>query len=525
MNISFSLDRAIALWPERTALVDGEAHFTYCQAGERVAKLAGALAARGLTKGSVAAVIAPNSHEFFEIYYACALLGAVVNPINFRLSTREVALILNDSGAVALFCHTDFSHLATGSAPECPGLAHVLWIGQGEQPALNTESAAYEYALEAGVVDAALRAESGVDDLAHLYYTSGTTGKPKGVMLTHGNVMFHALAAIADLGLSDADTWAHVAPMFHLADAWATFALTWVGGKHVFVPYFNSATVLAAIEHHKVTISNLIPTMLTAMINDPSVLEFDYASLRVILSGGAPIAPETVRRIVTTFGCDYIQTYGMTETSPYLTLSLLKDHMKKLPQHRQLEIKSRTGRAFIGVELKVVRPDGGEVAWDDREVGEIIVRGPTVTPGYWQQPEATAQAIKDGWLHTGDLAVVDADGYVNIVDRIKDMIITGGENVYSTEVEHILYEHPAVLECAVIGVPDSAWGEAVKAVVVLRQGHTVDQSELIEFAKARLAHFKCPRSVDFVTELPKTGSGKITKKALKDRYQQDVIAN
>src|SRR5262249_27938721 len=169
-------------------------------------------------------------------------LGAVVNPINFRLSAREVALILNDSGAVALFCHTDFSHLAAGSASECPGLGHVVWIGRGERPALHAVSVAYEAALGASVVDAALRVESGVDDLAHLYYTSGTTGKPKGVMLTHGNVMFHALAAIAELGLSDADTWAHVAPMFHLADAWATFALTWVGGKHVFVPYFNSAT-------------------------------------------------------------------------------------------------------------------------------------------------------------------------------------------------------------------------------------------------------------------------------------------
>jgi acyl-CoA synthetase (AMP-forming)/AMP-acid ligase II len=525
MNLSFSLDRAIALWPEREALVDGETRLSYRQVGQRVAKLANALATRGLTKGSIAAVIAPNSHEFFEIYYACALLGAVVNPVNVRLSAREVALILNDSGAVALFCHTDFSQLAAGSVPECPRLQHVIWIGAGDRAVLNKEPVAYEEALAAGVVDVVLKTETAIGDLAHLYYTSGTTGKPKGVMLTHGNVMFHALAAIADLGLSDADTWAHVAPMFHLADAWATFALTWAGGKHVFLPYFNSAAVLATIQQQKVTISNLIPTMLTAMINDPSAPEFDYASLRVILSGGAPIAPETVRRILSTFGCDYIQTYGMTETSPYLTVSLLKDHLKQLPQHRQLEIKSRTGRPFIGVELKVVRTDGSEVAWDDREVGEIIVRGPTVTPGYWQQPEATAQAIKDGWLHTGDLAVVDEFGYVNIVDRIKDMIITGGENVYSTEVEHILYEHPAVLECAVIGIPDSAWGEAVKAVVVVRQGYTLEQSELIDFAKGRLAHFKCPRSVDFVSELPKTGSGKITKKALKDRYQQNTIAN
>jgi acyl-CoA synthetase (AMP-forming)/AMP-acid ligase II len=254
------------------------------------------------------------------------------------------------------------------------------------------------------------------------------------------------------------------------------------------------------------------------MLHDPCLGRHDYSSLRLLLSGGAPIAPETVRKIVSTFGCDYMQTYGMTETSPYLTISRLKDHLKDRSPAEQLAIKSRTGRPFLGVDLKVVRPDGSEVARDDREVGEIIVRGPTVTPGYWKRPEATAEAIRDGWLHTGDLAVIDAEGYVNIVDRKKDMILTGGENVYSTEVEHVLHEHEAVLECAVFGVPHDEWGEVVQAAVVKRPSAGVTADELMSFVRARLAGYKTPRAVYFLDELPKTGSGKIMKKALRERF-------
>jgi acyl-CoA synthetase (AMP-forming)/AMP-acid ligase II len=226
-----------------------------------------------------------------------------------------------------------------------------------------------------------------------------------------------------------------------------------------------------------------------------------------------------VRKIVETFKCDYIQTYGMTETSPYLTLSILKDHLKTLPWEKQLEFKASTGREFINVSLKVVDPSGNEVARDNRQVGEIIVRGDTVTPGYWNLPEETAKAFKDGWLYTGDLAVVNEEEYVTIVDRKKDMIITGGENVYSTEVENVLYTHPAVLEAAVIGVPDAKWGEAVKAFVVLKPGKEATQAEVIAFCKANLAHYKAPKSVDFLDALPRTGSGKIYKKGLKDKVQ------
>ena len=284
------------------------------------------------------------------------------------------------------------------------------------------------------------------------------------------------------------------------------------------VKEFNPRVVLETIEREKVTITNLIPTMLNLMINDPDVGKYDYRSLRVLLSGGAPIAPEVVRRIVETFKCDYIQTYGMTETSPYLTLSILKEHLKSLPYEDQLRFKSKTGREFIGVELKAVNHQGKEIKRDEREVGEIIVRGDIVTRGYWKLPEETEKSIRDGWLYTGDMAVMDEEGYVTIVDRKKDMIITGGENVYSTEVENILYMHPAVLECAVIGVPDPKWGEAVKGVVVLKHGKKATEDGVIQFCKDRIAHYKAPKSIDFINALPRTGSGKIHKKGLRDKY-------
>jgi len=258
--------------------------------------------------------------------------------------------------------------------------------------------------------------------------------------------------------------------------------------------------------------------MLNLMVNHPDVGKFDYSSLRVLLSGGAPIAPEVVRKIVETFKCDYIQTYGMTETSPYLTLSVLKEHLKKLPDEDRLRFKSKTGREFIGVALKVVNEEGKEIKRDEKEVGEIIVKGDIVTKGYWKLPEETKKSIKEGWLYTGDMAVIDEEGYVTIVDRKKDMILTGGENVYSTEVENILYMYPAILECAVVGVPDQKWGEAVKAIVVLKPGQKATEQEIIQFCKERIAHYKAPKSIDFIRVLPRTGSGKIHKKNLRDKY-------
>ncbi len=517
MLISGILKRAIELYPDKEAISSGQVRYTYRQFGERIHKLARYFVSEGLGKGDCVTILHNNSHEFLEVYFAAAQIGAILNPLNFRLSPRELAFILNDSRSNFLIASKRYREGVESLKALDIQPARILWTGPGDIPK-DDYSEEYESVFQNQ--SPGLLPEPGIseNDIAHLYYTSGTTGLPKGVALTHKNVTFHSLAVIAELGINDRDVWVHVAPLFHLADAWATFAITWVGGRHVTVPNFEPVNVFEAIQREKVTLSNMIPTMLNMLVNTPGINKYDLSSLRVILSGGAPIAPELVRKIMDTFKCDYIQTYGMTETSPYLTLSILKEHLLSLPVEEQFEYKAMTGRPLIGVDLKVVQSDGKEILPDGRDVGEIIVRGDTITPGYWNRPEETEKVFEDGWLYTGDLAVINNEGYVNIVDRKKDMIVTGGENVYSTEVENVLYKHPDILEAAVIGVPDPHWGEAIKACVVLKQGRHVKDMDIIEFCKQELASYKAPKTVVFLQTLPKTGSGKIFKKGLKEKY-------
>lgn len=517
MVLTETLTKALKLFPRKQAIVCGGKRWTYQEFGNRVYRLSHCLKGFGIKKDDKVAILHPNCHAFLEAYYAIPQIGAVSVPINHRLSPREIAFILQDSESKMLIADPMFKNQIDPIRKEIPGIEKILWTGENkisDSPVdLN-----YERALEKA--DSNLLPEPSVngEDIAQIYYTSGTTGRPKGVMLSHKNVTTHALGTIAEIHLTDQDVWIHVAPLFHLADAWATWAMTWVGGTHVLVREFDAKGVLETIQKEKVTLTNLIPTMLNLMVNHPDVGKFDYRNLRVLLSGGAPIAPEVVRKIVETFKCDYIQTYGMTETSPYLTLSILKEHLQKLSNEDQLRFKSKTGREFIGVELKVINDRGEEVKKDEKEVGEIIVKGDIVTKGYWKLPEETKKSIKDGWLYTGDMAVIDEEGYVTIVDRKKDMILTGGENVYSTEVENTLYMHPAILECAVVGIPDQKWGEAVKGVVVLKSGQKATEQEIIQFCKEKMTHYKAPKSIDFIEALPRTGSGKIHKKGLRDNY-------
>jgi acyl-CoA synthetase (AMP-forming)/AMP-acid ligase II len=523
MQISTILDKAAKLWPKKEAVVCGEHRFTYDQFLTRAQNLAYYFLNTGLKPCDRVAIIHHNCHKFLEAYFATAYAGLILTPINYRVSEKELGFILQDSGARTLISEFEFNKKLTNilqKHPEQLPLESIIWSAEKDTEKKDIDgytSIDYENAISQAN-EHPFPDIKGFDETAHLYYTSGTTGKPKGVILTHTNVITHAFGTVAEFQLSDSDVWAHIAPLYHLADAWATFAITMVGGKHVIVPKFEATQVLKIIQDDGVTMSNLIPTMLNILVNSPGATEKSYPSLRYILSGGAPIAPELVRKIINTFGCEYVQTYGMTETSPYLTVSLLKEHLKKLSAEEKFKFQSRTGREFITVDLKVVREDGSEVEQDDKEVGEIWVRGPSITPGYWNNPEETAAAFQDEWLKTGDLAVIDSEGYVNIVDRKKDMILTGGENVYSTEVEHVLYEHPTILEAAVIGIPDEKWGEVVQAVVVLKPGESVNPDDLIAFCKNRLTHYKAPKSIDFVDELPKTGTGKIYKKGLKDRY-------
>ena len=515
MNIPFILEKALNLYEHKEAVVCLDQRFTYGEFAKRVYGLAHFLSSLGIHKGDRVAILHQNSHEFLESYFAAAQLGAILNPLNFRLSPGELAFILNDSDASVLIAAPRYHEGVDALRSLETVLKEVVWTG-GNTPPTAFEAFDYEEVVRTDATDPPSVPPGTDDDVVHLYYTSGTTGRPKGVMLSHRNVCTHALSAIAELNLNDGDNWIHVAPMFHLADAWATFAMTWVGGKHVVVPDFEPAVVLSVMERERVTITNMVPTMLNILVNTPEVDGFDFSSLRVLLSGGASIAPEVVRKIMATFKCDYIQTYGMTETSPYLTLSLLKKNLVHLPEEQKFEYKAKTGRPFIGVLLRVVRDDGTDVRDDDREVGEIIVKGDIVTKGYWNRPEETAKALRDGWLHTGDLAVIDREGYVNIVDRKKDMIITGGENVYSVEVENVLYMHPDVLEAAVIGTPDPKWGEAVTAVVVLKPNRHPSEDDIIVFCREHIARYKSPKTVIFISELPKTGSGKIFKKGIRE---------
>jgi acyl-CoA synthetase (AMP-forming)/AMP-acid ligase II len=501
MNIWKILTATAAGAPDAIAIEDGGQR-TYGELESRTLSLARAMGEAGLEPGDRVAILDDNTAAFLETYFACAAAGLVATPLNTRLSRAEIGFILGDAGARWAIAAPHYRDLVPGDA-----LERVIEVGSEQWDEMTGRGArGFE------------PAQVGERDLAHLYYTSGTTGRPKGVMLTHGNVCIHARSAIEELGITRSDAWGHIAPMFHLADAWAVFAVTWAGGRHVMVPRFEPGAALGAVQEHRITLSNLVPTMLNLMVKHPGVEDHDLSSLRLVLSGGAPIAPELVRSVMSVFGCEYVQTYGMTETCPYLTLSILEEHLERLPFEEQLAFRSKTGRPFKGVELRVMADDGTPVQADETQVGEIQVRGPTVTPGYWNLPQETASAFVDGWLRTGDLAVVDAEGYVNIVDRRKDMIITGGENVYSIEVENALYEDPRILEAAVFGARDETWGEVVCAAVVLGPGRQASEQEIVEECRTRLASFKVPRRIVFLPELPKTGSGKIAKRLLRERH-------
>lgn len=493
-------ERAVREHVDRPAVSHAGRVWTYGELGGRVRGLAAALAEAGVGPGDRVAVLADNTPFFLAAYLAAPLARAVLQPLNTRLAPVELEAALSDAETRLVLVE--------------PAYAGRIDAGRWRVVAADLE----REEREAPSVPTAAP-----DDLAQLYYTSGTTGRPKGVMLTHRNVCTHAAWAVAELELTRDDRWGHFAPMFHLADAWASFAVTMAGGAHVMQPRFTAAGTLSTIERERVTLTNLVPTMLTAMVAAPEAASCDPSSLRMILSGGAPITPALVRRIVQVFHCEYVQTYGMTETSPYLTVSLLREHLRALPEEERLRYAGRTGRAFGGIELEVVDEAGRPVPADDRTVGEIRVRGASVSPGYWRRPEETAEAHRAGWLHTGDLAVVDAEGYVDIVDRKKDVIVTGAENVYSAEVERVLAEHPRVREVAVFGLPDATWGERVCAAVVPEDGGWRPEAEpgmareLEAFCRRRLAGFKVPRRFFFTSELPRTGSGKVSKHLLRER--------
>jgi len=509
--IASLLSRAVVQFGGRVAVTDGPRSVTYAELGDRVARLASVWRSLSIAAGDRVAVLAENSLPFLESYFAAAQLGALLVPLSWRAHPEGLARLLAHAEVKLLVATPRFADLAATARATLATVAP-----SATAPPLLLADELLERVLSATPPLAPVALAP--DAPAHLYYTSGTTGEPKGVVLTHRNVTRHAELAIAALGLDGRDVWGHFAPMFHLADAWATFAITAVGGRHVMAGTFEPARALALLAGG-VTITNLVPTMLTDLVHHPDAANHRYASLRRVLSGGAPIAPALVARIMATFGAEYVQTYGLTETSPYLTLSLLPERLRQLPPEQQFAWRCKTGRPLPGVDVKVVRDDGTTVRDDAREVGEIVCRGDTVTPGYWRNPAATAAAFRDGWFRTGDLAVVDSEGFLHIVDRAKDVIKSGGESVFSTEVEKVVYDHPAVQEAAVIGVPHARWGEAVVAVVVRKSGARVEADELLAHCRAHLGGPQVPKGVVFQDALPRTGSGKVAKRLLREAWR------
>lgn len=510
--------------PARPAVICGDRSFRYNELKERVDRLSSSLFSLGIRKKDKIAIIHRNCHRYLETYFAAAKIGAVLVPVNHRLRGEDFVFILNDSRTKWLIAQPELVSCLEDKSQDLPLLQGII-LSENVSAMKGPHSLDYETLIFEGKPGE--EPSSGIDesDMAQIYYTSGTTGRPKGVILTHRNNAAHADGTIQELKLTRDDRWLHVSPMFHLADAWAVWALSKAGAVHIMVPGFGEKTVLANIARHKVTLTNFIPTMLNLLVNYPGVKNHDFTSLRLIMSGGAPIAKEVVKKILDVFGCEYIQTYGLTETSPFLTMSILREGMKSLPFERKLRYLVTTGRPFETIQLRVVKQNGRDVRTDGRDVGEIIVKGETITPGYWELPEETAERIVDGWLHTRDLAVMDPEGYVTIVDRMDDVIITGGENVFSVEVEDALYACPGVLEAAVIGLPDPVWGERVTAVVVKKEGEKYEVRDIIRFCKKRMAPFKAPKKVIFADELPKTGSAKICKYKLRQIYGSNAMKN
>jgi long-chain acyl-CoA synthetase len=439
--------------------------------------------------------------------FAVPWAGAVFVPINIRLAPPEVAFWLNDSGAKVLLIDDQFLPVLDELEGKLDSLREVVYIGDGKAP-----SGMHDYETILAATEAVPDADRGNDDLAGVYYTGGTTGRSKGVMLSHRNLVSNNTHVVPVLRFDFGMRWLHAAPMFHIADSLAVFSVTMVGGSHVFIPGFAPEASLEAIQAHRVTYTLLVPTMVNMLVNHPGVENYDLGSLCDIVYGASPMPEAVIVRAMEVLPhCRFTHAYGQTECAPLVTTTGPEYHVLEGPNAGKYK---SAGRAVIGVEVKVVDENGGEVPRGT--VGELCSRGPNIMVGYWHQPELTEQAVRDGWMHSDDGAWMDDEGFIYIVDRMKDMIITGGENVYSTEVENVIYQHSAVAECAVIGTPDDTWGEAVHAIVRLKEGESVDAEAIMAQCAEQIAGFKCPQGVTFRDEpMPLSGAGKILKAELR----------
>jgi long-chain acyl-CoA synthetase len=512
MNVTQGLRRVLQTNPNGIATVDGDRRRTWREIGDRVAQLAGGLQKRGIKRGDRVAVLMLNSDRYLELYLGIAWAGAVIVPTNIRWSRAEIEDSLHDCRASMLVVDKAFAEMGVELAKAVP-----LKLVYADDDAGPASAENYEQLIAASqpVPDAMVSREQ----LAGIFYTGGTTGRSKGVMLSHANIVSNALHVLSEGLLPEGSVYLNAAPMFHLANGCGMFASLIGGGSNVVVRMFNPELVMRTIEREKVTVTLIVPTMIQMLTDHPLFKTADLSSLKRILYGASPINEALLNRAMAGLpGTAFHQLYGMTELSPLATHLPWDQHIGEAAMKKNRQ--RACGRAAVGCEVRIVDADHKPVAMG--VVGEVAVRGESVMMGYWERPEETAKAIIDGWMHTGDGGYMDEDGYVYLVDRVKDMIISGGENVYSMEVENVVAQHPSVSQCAVIGIPSEQWGETVHAFVIPKEGARVNAAEVIAFCKERIAHYKCPRSVDVRTEpFPLSGAGKVLKRELRRLHAED----
>ena len=510
MYMTQALHRAVQQNPDKVAVRFAGRTRTFRDHAERVARLASALQQLGMRTGDRVAMLSLNSERYLEYQMAVPWGGGVLNPCNIRWSAAEILYSLEDSGSSILLVDETFRPMVDGMRGQCRSLREVIYCGDGPTPA---GMHSYEGLLDAAApVPDAGRCD---EDLAGIFYTGGTTGFPKGVMLSHTNLCSSGLALHAEHLAPPGGCYLHAAPMFHLADMGLASPHWLEGNTHSIVPMFSPEGVLDAIARDRVTHILLVPTMIQMLVDHPAMRQpRDLGSLQCITYGASPISEAVLNRAMDAFpGVDFVQAYGMTELSPLATVNPARNHT--VEGRRSGKLRS-AGRASYCTQVRIVDADGTEVPRGT--VGEVAVRGPNVMQGYWNMPEQTAAAVRDGWMHTGDGAYMDADGYIFVVDRLKDMIISGGENIYSAEVENAITQHHGVAACAVIGIPSDEWGESVHAVVVRRPGDDTPAEALIAHCKSLIAGYKCPRSVAFIDALPLSGAGKVLKTRLREPF-------
>jgi fatty-acyl-CoA synthase len=502
--------RARKLYGEREAVVDGELRLTYAQFLDRCDRWSSVLQRLGVLAGDRIAYLAPNTHAQLESFYAVPQIGAVLVPLNYRLTADDFVYLINHSGARVVCAHADYLAAVDSIRSQIPGVEHFVTLEGKRTGWLDYETLVAEAQNEFD------RAEISENDLLTINYTSGTTSRPKGVMITHRNAYMNTVGTLVHQPMTCADRYLWTLPMFH-ANGWTfVWTVTAAGATHVCLRKVEPAAVLELMAKERITMLCAAPTILISLANAPEELRRTAPRGIRVITAGAPPAASTIQRLEDELGWTITHVYGLTETTPFITVCEPRPEHTELSSAERAKIKARQGVELItSGELRVVDDDGNEVPRDGVTQGEIVARGNVIMAGYYNDAEATEQVMRGGWFHTGDAAVVHADGYVEIRDRLKDVIISGGENISSVEVEGVLLRHPSVQEVAIVGLPNERWGEAPHAFVVLKSEAIATEDELREFARANLAHFKAPHTVTFLSELPKTATGKIQKYVLR----------